>query len=65
MSVEGRVLDKYQPNSRRPGVGQQSHSGTNTKLNKIAWPSGMDHGKEFECLMHIFNHEYFTDFFTA
>ncbi len=44
-------------------MGQQSHSGTNTKLNRIAWLSGLDHGKEFECLMHLFNHESLTDCF--
>jgi RNA-directed DNA polymerase len=38
-------------------MGQQSHSGTKTKLNRIAWLSEQDPGKEFECLMHLFNSE--------
>ena len=38
-------------------MGQQSHSGTKTKLNRIAWLSEQDHGKKFECLMHLFNYE--------
>ena len=38
-------------------MGHQSHSVTNTKLNRIAWLSGRDSGKKFECLMHLFNHE--------
>ncbi len=38
-------------------MGLQSHSGTNTKLNRIAWLSKQDPGKKFECLMHLFNHE--------
>ncbi|MCX6994426.1 MAG: reverse transcriptase domain-containing protein [Chlamydiae bacterium] len=44
-------------------MGQQSHSGTIAYLNRIAWLSGVDHGKEFECLMHLFNHESLTDCF--
>lgn len=36
---------------------QQSHSGTITKLNRIAWLSKQDFNKEFECLMHLFNKE--------
>jgi len=38
-------------------MGQQSHSATNTKLNRIAWLSKQDTGKEFECLMHLYNQE--------
>lgn len=38
-------------------MGQQSHSGTITKLNRIAWLSKQDINKEFECLMHLFNIE--------
>jgi RNA-directed DNA polymerase len=38
-------------------MGQQSHSGTITKLNRIAWLSKQDCNKEFECLMHLFNKE--------
>ena len=38
-------------------MGHQSHSATNTKLNRIAWLSKQDPGKKFECLMHLFNHE--------
>jgi len=38
-------------------MGQQSHSATSTKLKRIAWLSGQDHGKKFECLMHLFNPE--------
>src|SRR3990167_7058376 len=38
-------------------MGQQSHSGTKTKLNRIAWLSEQDHGKKYECLMHLFNRE--------
>jgi len=44
-------------------MGQQSHSATNTKLNRIAWLSGQDHGKKFECLMHLFNPESLTECF--
>lgn len=32
---------------------------TETKLKRIAWLSKQDHGKEFNCLMHLFNTEYF------
>jgi len=38
-------------------MGQQSHSATNTKLNRIAWLSKQDSRKEYECLMHLFNQE--------
>lgn len=38
-------------------MGQQSHSGTNTKLKRIAWLSEQDSRKKFECLMHFFNRE--------
>ena len=38
-------------------MGQQSHSVTNTKLNRIAWLSEQDPDKKFECLMHLFNAE--------
>jgi RNA-directed DNA polymerase len=38
-------------------MGQQSHSATNTKLERIAWLSKQDPGKEFECLMHLYNQE--------
>lgn len=38
-------------------MGQPSHSATNTKLERIAWLSQQDPGKEFECLMHLFNQE--------
>ncbi len=38
-------------------MGHQSHSATNTKLNRIAWLSKQDSGKKFECLMHLFNPE--------
>jgi group II intron reverse transcriptase/maturase len=38
-------------------MGQQSHSATNTKLNRIAWLSKQDSGKKYECLMHLFNRE--------
>ena len=34
-------------------MGQPSHSATNTKLERIAWLSQQDSGKEFECLMHL------------
>lgn len=36
---------------------------TKTKLNRIAWLSKQDKEKEFECLMHLFNHESLTDCF--
>lgn len=38
-------------------MGLQSHSGTITKLNRIAWLSKQDSDKEFQCLMHLFNEE--------
>ena len=38
-------------------MGQQSHSATNTKLNRIAWLSEQDPEKKFECLMHLYNQE--------
>ena len=38
-------------------MGQQSHSMTTTKLNRIAWLSKQDPNKEYECLMHLFNKE--------
>ncbi len=38
-------------------MGLQSHSMTNTKLNRIAWLSKQDSGRKFECLMHLFNRE--------
>src|ERR1700691_354720 len=38
-------------------MGQQSHSATTTKLNRIAWLSKQDSSKEFECLMHLYNQE--------
>lgn len=38
-------------------MGQQSHSATNTKLNRIAWLSTQDSWKKFECLMHLFNQD--------
>ncbi len=38
-------------------MGQQSHSATNTKLERIAWLSKQDPAKEFECLMHLSNQE--------
>jgi group II intron reverse transcriptase/maturase len=38
-------------------MGQQSHSVTKTKLNRIAWLSEQDPDKKFECLMHLFNAE--------
>jgi retron-type reverse transcriptase len=38
-------------------MGQQSHSATITKLERIAWLSKQDPGKEFECLMHLYNQE--------
>lgn len=38
-------------------MGQQSHSATTTKLNRIAWLSKQDSKKEYECLMHLFNQE--------
>jgi RNA-directed DNA polymerase len=38
-------------------MGQQNHSATTTKLNRIAWLSKQDPRKEFECLMHLFNQE--------
>lgn len=44
-------------------MGQQSHSATATKLNRIAWLSKQDSRKEFECLMHLFNQESLTDCF--
>ena len=44
-------------------MGQQSHSATNTKLNRIAWLSKQDSGKKFECLMHLFNQESLTECF--
>jgi RNA-directed DNA polymerase len=44
-------------------MGQQSHSATNTKLNRIAWLSKQDPGKEYECLMHLFNTESFEECF--
>jgi RNA-directed DNA polymerase len=44
-------------------MGQQSHSATNTKLNRIAWLSKQDSEKEFECLMHLFNEESLKDCF--
>jgi RNA-directed DNA polymerase len=36
---------------------------TKTKLNRITWLSKQDPKKEFECLMHLFNHESLTDCF--
>src|SRR5208282_5697087 len=44
-------------------MGQQSHSATTTKLNRIAWLSGQDSRKEFECLMHLVNQESLTECF--
>ena len=44
-------------------MGQQSHSATNTKLNRIAWLLKQDSGKKFECLMHLFNQESLIDCF--
>ena len=44
-------------------MGQQSHSATTTKLNRIAWLSKQDFQKEFECLMHLFNQESLTECF--
>ncbi|MBF8264074.1 MAG: RNA-directed polymerase [Parachlamydiales bacterium] len=38
-------------------MGQQSHSVTKTKLNRITWLSEQDPDKKFECLMHLFNAE--------
>jgi RNA-directed DNA polymerase len=38
-------------------MGQQNHSATNTKLNRIAWLSKQDSKKGFGCLMHLFNNE--------
>ena len=38
-------------------MGLQSHSTTNTKLNRIAWLSKQDSRRKFECLMHLFNSE--------
>jgi len=38
-------------------MGQQNHSATNTKLNRITWLSKQDPKKEFGCLMHHFNNE--------
>ncbi len=38
-------------------MGQQSHSETETKLNRIAWLSKQDPEKKYECLMHLFNNE--------
>jgi hypothetical protein len=36
---------------------------TKTKLNRIAWLSKQDREKEFDCLMHLFNHESLIDCF--
>lgn len=36
-------------------MGPQSHSITDTILNRITWLSKKDPKKEFECLMHLFN----------
>ena len=33
---------------------------TNTKLERIAWLSEKDSGKEFACLMHLYNEESLT-----
>jgi RNA-directed DNA polymerase len=44
-------------------MGQQSHSATTTKLNRIAWLSKQDSRKEFECLMHLYNQESLTECF--
>ena len=44
-------------------MGLQSHSGTNTILNRIAWLSKQDSEKKFECLMHLFNYESLTECF--
>lgn len=44
-------------------MGQQSHSATTTKLNRIAWLSEQDPRKEFECLMHLFNQDSLTECF--
>src|ERR1700722_7701882 len=38
-------------------MGLQSHSTTETKLNRIPWLSKQDSKKEFQCLMHLFNQE--------
>jgi RNA-directed DNA polymerase len=44
-------------------MGQQNHSATNTKLNRIAWLSKQDSKKEFGCLMHLFNNESLVECF--
>lgn len=38
-------------------MGQQNHTTTNTKLERIAWLSKQDLGKKFSCLMHLYNQE--------
>jgi group II intron reverse transcriptase/maturase len=44
-------------------VTSETEKVTNTKLNRIAWLSGQDPKKKFECLMHLFNSESLTDCF--
>jgi len=44
-------------------MGQQSHSATNTKLERIAWLSKQDSDKKFSCLMHLYNYETLVECF--
>jgi RNA-directed DNA polymerase len=44
-------------------MGQQNQPTTNTKLDRIAWLSKQDPGKEFGCLMHLYNQESLTGCF--
>ena len=44
-------------------MGQQNHTTTNTKLERIAWLSKQDPGKKFSCLMHLYNQESLAECF--
>lgn len=39
----------------------EAYNRTETKLKRIAWLSGQDKDKEFQCLMHLYNVEYFKE----
>ena len=41
----------------------ETYNMAETKLKRIAWLSKQDRGKEFNCLMHLFNTEYFEECF--
>jgi RNA-directed DNA polymerase len=55
--VEGRILGQSAL-LRRNDVGTtESCFTTETKLERIAWLSSMDHEKVFQSLMHLYNRE--------